>query len=140
MSTSFTFRSRIILAGILIFSLVLVGKLFFVQIVHSATYSQSADRQYATPADDIYERGTIFFESKDGQLISAAAQTAGYKAAINPGKLKDAEDVYKKLSGIITLEHEDFISKAKKTDDPYEEVANHLGKDQADKISAKKFT
>ena len=139
MSTSFTFRSRIILAGILIFSLVLVGKLFFVQIVHSATYSQSADRQYATPADDIYERGTIFFESKDGQLISAAAQTAGYKAAINPGKLKDAEDVYKKLSGIITLEHEDFISKAKKTDDPYEEVANHLGKDQADKISALKI-
>ncbi len=139
MKPNFLFRSRIIFLCVLLFSTILMAKLFLVQIVHRNTYSESADRQYATPSNNIYERGTVFFENKEGLLISAATQITGYKLAIDPVKIIDAENVYKKLSGVVGILHDDFIIKADKTDDPYEEVVNRLSKDEADKVSALKI-
>ena len=109
------------------------------QVVHSETYKDAAFRQYATPSKNIYERGTIYFTRKDGGLVSAATQTLGFKVAINPSKISNAESVYEKLSGVVTLDQEQFLAKAKKKDDPYEEVANHLTQKQADLISAFKI-
>ena len=82
----------------MVFVVVLVTKLFFVQLVHGGTYSQVADRQYSTPSANIYERGIIYFERKDGELISAATQVSGFKLAINPSKITDVENIYQKLS------------------------------------------
>src|SRR3989344_4700744 len=139
MTYSFISRFRIILLSVIVFSFVLVTKLFLVQVVHGNTYSESANRQYATPAGDIYERGTIFFQNKDGQLISAATQTSGFKVAIDASKIVDAENVYQKLSGVITLDHDDFLARAGKKNDPYEEVANHLSKIEADAVALLKI-
>jgi cell division protein FtsI (penicillin-binding protein 3)/stage V sporulation protein D (sporulation-specific penicillin-binding protein) len=140
MAYSFTSRSRVVLLCVIIFSFVLLAKLFLVQVVKGKFYSESADHQYATPSDNIYERGTIFFDTKDGQLISAATQTDGYKVAINSTKIVDKESVYQKLAKIITLDHTDFITRASKANDSYEEVAHQLTKDQADAISALKIS
>ncbi len=139
MKSSFFPRNWVLVFGIISFSLILVGKLFLVQIVHGNTYSQSADRQYATPSSNIFERGTIFFTGKDGQLISAATQTTGYKIAINPSKIIDKETVYKQLSNIVVLDYIDFIARASKANDPYEEIVNHISKDKVDLISALKI-
>ena len=139
MTQSFISRSKVILLCFVFFNLILVVKLFLVQIVHSNAYSESADRQYVTSVSNVYERGTIFFKDKDGQLISAATQTAGFKIAIEPNKIIDAEDVYQKLVTAIVLDHDNFITRAKKADDPYEEVANHLSREQADAISLLKI-
>ena len=140
MTYSFLPRSRVVLLCIIVFSLILTTKLFLVQVVHSNAYSESADRQYAMPGSNIYERGTIFFESKDGQLISAATQTTGFKLAINPSKIVDIENTYQELSKIISLDHDDFTARASKINDPYEEVANHLSKEEADAISLLKIS
>ncbi len=115
------------------------------QVIHGDTYSESADRQYSTPRGDIYERGTIFFQNKaaadkNGQLIAAATQVTGFKIAIDNSKIIDAEDVYQKLSKIINLDHGDFILKASKAGDPYEEVANRLSKQEADAVSLLKIS
>ncbi|MDD5721280.1 MAG: penicillin-binding protein 2 [Candidatus Pacebacteria bacterium] len=139
MKSSFVFRSRIILLFVLIFAGVLVTKLFFVQLVHSNTYSETADRQYSTPSSNIFERGTIYFVRKDGALVPAAIQTAGFKMAINPNKITNGEAVYKKLSKIATFDYTNFILRAGQKNDPYEEIANHLSKEQADAISALKI-
>ncbi len=139
MAYSFFSRSKIVLFCVIIFSLILITKLFLVQVVRGDAYSKSADRQYSTPPDNIYERGTIFFKSKDGQLISAATQTSGFKIAINSSKIIDGELVYQKLNKIIVLDHDDFITKASKLNDPYEEVANRLSKEQADAVSLLKI-
>ena len=77
--------------------------------MYSDTYRDLAYRQYATPSKNIYERGTIYFTRKDGQLVSAATQSSGFKLAINPAKITDEENLYKKLSDIITLDHDEFI-------------------------------
>src|SRR3989344_3077580 len=140
MKSSFIGRSRIILFCSIIFALLLIAKLFLVQIVHSNMYGEAAFRQYATPASDIYERGTIYFSRKDEQLVSAATQTLGFKLAIYPGKITEAENTYKKLSEIVPLNYDDFITKAGKKDDPYEEIVGHLSKAEADAIALLKIS
>lgn len=144
MTHSFTIRSKIVIICIFIFSLILFAKLFLIQVINKNVYQESADRQYATNSSNIFERGTIFFQSREnsgkaGQLISGATQTSGFKVAINPSKLTDPEEVYKKLSKIISIDYTDFITRANKKGDPYEEVANHIEKVFADTISALKI-
>jgi cell division protein FtsI/penicillin-binding protein 2 len=109
------------------------------QVVQGSVYSETANRQYATPSTNIYERGTIYFERKDGALISAATQIAGYKVAIDAGKIVDAESTYQKLSKVVTLDHDYFVGKAEQKMDPYEEVAHELTKEEADTVSRLKL-
>ena len=132
-------RTIILSFAVLIFALILIVKLFLVQIVHSGSYLDRADRQYATPSANIFERGTIYLTRRDGELISAATQTSGFKIAINPGEVVDPEKTFEKLSRITTLEKNDFLEKAEKTADPYEEIVNHLSKKEADAVSALKI-
>ncbi|OGJ04177.1 hypothetical protein A3G06_00490 [Candidatus Nomurabacteria bacterium RIFCSPLOWO2_12_FULL_46_14] len=139
MKSSFLFRTRILFFCIFIFAVVLVTKLFFVQIVRGNSYSELADRQYYTPSSNIFERGTIYFQKKNGELHSAATQNLGYKVAINPAKLSNAAEAYRKISALLPLKEEDFMVKAGKTDDPYEEVATRLSRATADQISALSF-
>ncbi len=139
MNYSFPNRTKVLSFFILLFALTLSAKLFLVQVVHSNSYSDRADRQYATPASDIFERGTIYFTDKVGSLVSAASQTTGFKVALDTAKLKDKENTYKTLSAKIPLSREDFFAKANKTNDPYEEVATHITRIQADAISAEKI-
>lgn len=133
----YSFSRTIILSiTILFLALVLITKLFLVQIVHSNSYLERADRQYATPSSNIFERGTIYFERRDGELVSAATQTSGFKVAIDPGKIVNKEKTFEALSAIISLDPDVFFAKASKTSDPYEEIANRLSQKEADAISA----
>ena len=133
-------RNQIISICILFFAFVLISRLFMVQIVHGKTYAKEANRQYVTPSSDIFERGTIYFTHKDGELVSAATQTLGFKVAIIPAQITEPENVYMKISEIMELDREEFLTKAKKIEDPYEEIAIHLSKKQADAISALKIS
>ncbi len=136
MSFNFFSRERTLIFLVMFLAAVLLSKLFFVQVVRSEAYSDRADRQYVTPASDIFERGTIYFTKKDGGLVSAAAQASGYKVAIAPGKLKDPESVYRKISTVFNLNKESFLANAGKINDPYEEVADRLTREEADAVSS----
>ena len=136
MKVDFNSRTRTFSVCILIFALILVSRLFFVQVVQSSTYDDLADRQYVTSSTNIFERGNIFFTDKDENLVSAATQTLGYKMAIVPEKIKDPEDIYQKIVAIVPeIDKQDFLRKAAKENDPYEEIAKELSKDQAKLIS-----
>ncbi len=139
MKSNFIFRSKVLFLFILVFALILISKLFLVQIIHSASYRDKADRQYVTSSTDIFERGNIFFERKDGQLVSSAMQTTGFKLSINPSKITNIEDVYQKLSTVIQIDYNKFFTKASKINDPYEEILNKLSKETADAIIALKI-
>ena len=139
MTYSFLSRFKLAIFFIVLFSFILIAKLFLLQIVHREVYSESADRQYSTASSDLFERGTIFFESKDGGLISAATQASGFKVAIDPSKISSASDVYEALSRLIFIDQNDFMMRATKLNDPYEEIAHNISKTQADAISALKI-
>ncbi len=140
-------RIRIIAGCVFLFSILLLVKLYSVQIINSEDFRDRADRQYQRPAN-AFNRGTIYFTDKFGTKIGAATLKNGFILAIIPKTLqRDAsiETTYKKLVEIIpTLNYEEFVTKAKKVDannvgDTYEEIAKRIEEEQGKKISALKI-
>jgi len=139
MNNNFLGRIKILSFLIFLVSLLMVSRLFFVQVIHSSSYKEEADRQYSTPSSNIFDRGNIYFTKKDGKSISAATLVSGFKIALRPKEITDVDDTYKKLSTVVEFDYDTFLQRASKKNDPYEEIDNHLTKEQADKVSALKI-
>ncbi|MBP6931287.1 MAG: penicillin-binding protein 2 [Candidatus Pacebacteria bacterium] len=138
-TASFKTRIRFMSGFVLFFAFILIAKLFYVQIIHKDDYLEKADKQYSTPSGNILNRGSIFFTKKDGSLVAAGAMMSGFKVAIKTKDVKDPDALYTALSPYTKLERDTFIQKATKKNDPYEEVATHLTKEQADEIKNMKL-
>jgi len=113
----------------------IIGRLYFLQVVNNQLYLDKANRQYSQSASGIFDRGTIYFTNKDGSLVSAATLKSGVTVAINPEILKDPESAYQQLNAIFPIDHDAFIAKATKQNDPYEEIAKEVDLDTGTKIS-----
>ena len=129
-------RLRFISGALIFFALLLIARLYFLQIVHGEEYVLKAERQYASGAGELYDRGLIYFTRKDGTVISAATLATGFTLALNPSLLEDAEAAYVALSDIIALSREEFSARAAKTDDPYEELMHHVSERDGRAITA----
>jgi stage V sporulation protein D (sporulation-specific penicillin-binding protein) len=127
-------RIRIISVSILVFAALLMTRLYFVQVVSGEAFSDKADRQYTRPTGGVFNRGTIFLESKDGTLMAAASLKTGYTIAINPTILLDPESAYTKISALLPIDKQAFFVKAAKAEDPYEEIARRIDPEIAVKI------
>ena len=116
------------------FALILIGRLFFIQIVQGSSYKKRADKQYVVPTTDSFNRGTIFLSERNNKLIGAASLKSGYTIIINPKKIDNPDIVYSKISKIIDIQKDVFYEKAGKKNDFYEEIADKVSKDNADRI------
>ncbi len=129
-----------VLIGIGVIAACIIGKLFLLQLVHGPDFARKADRQYAPSSLGQFDRGTIYATAKDGTLVELAAVSSGYKLAIVPDEIKDAEAAYAALSPLVSgLDKATFLARAAKAGDPYEEVAVHLSKETADAVTALKL-
>ncbi len=131
---SYIIRIRIISLCIFAFAILLIGRLYFLQVVDNSVYIDKADRQYSSTSKNIFSRGSIFFQNKDGSLVSAATLQSGFTIAVNPQVLKNPEDAYIKLNELLPTDHDLFIAKATKKGDPYEEIAQHIDTDTGQRI------
>lgn len=138
MRSRFVLRARILSGFFILGTLLLLGRLYFVQIVHGEEYRKSAVAQYVEPDPDTEDRSAIYFTSKDGNLVSAAVMQTGWRIALVPKDLEDIEKLYQSVSAITPIDSERFFASAHKTDDPYEEVAFRVSDDAATKIRALK--
>src|SRR3989344_4096235 len=139
MRAQFRSRIRLVLAGALLVAVLIVVRLYFIQIVYGDEYLQKADRQFASGSGDLFDRGSIFFTSKDGSLISAATLASGFLVAINPQVLGDPVAAYAQIATIAssTLDREAFLSAALKKSRVYVEVAHRLSEEAGQTLSAK---
>ena len=123
----FVGRVRFVTALFALLSIVIVGRLYLLQVVRADMYTMRADAQFAPPASPLLMRDSIYFTDKNGTLITAATLTQGFTLAINPAKVADAESLYISLSQIVQeLSHDDFIARATKEGSLYQMVAEHL--------------
>ncbi len=134
MNYNHTKRIRLILALFLLVALLITSRLFWIQVVKSDYYTQKSESQYSKPTATSFDRGSIFFESKDGVKIGAATIKEGYTLAINPKILKNADDVFGVISEYIKLDKVSFMEKASKTDDPYEEILRKIDKNVGESV------
>lgn len=127
-------RIRILSFLIILMGLFVLFRLFSLQVVKSEDYLETADRSYVR-SSDTFDRGSIFFEKRDGARLSAATVNSGFILTINPSRITDAETTFEKLNEIVVLDREDFIERANKKGDPYEEIADKITRQKADQIN-----
>lgn len=135
-------RLRFLSVCVILFSFVLIGKLYFLQIVSGEVYRQKAEHQYVA-GSNYFDRGSIFFTSKDGTLVPAATVKTGYTLAVNPQQLSktnsDTQAIYDALNIITPIPKPDYQKSIAKVNDPYEELGKRLPIETADKINALKI-
>lgn len=129
-------RIRIITIFIILLSLGIVLRLYFLQIVHGNDFATDALRQYKNKNTILYDRGSIYFTQKNGENVIAAISRTGFTISINPSIIKDPERTFESLNKIISLDRKDFLTKANKKEDHYEEIISHLSNETSEKIKS----
>lgn len=114
---------------------VCIVKLFFIQVVHNDMYTDQGEGQYVREAKDIFDRGTIFFEDKDGEYVSAATVVSGFKVVLNPKVLKDKEAAYSALNAITPIDYQEFMEHASR-DTSYREIVPRIDEATSKKVTA----
>ena len=110
-----------------------------IQVVQGSAYREKAEGQYVHTVHDLYKRGSIYFSTKDNELVSAATVKTGFLLAIDPSKIVDADDAYNKISNVIQIDKDNFIARAHKKDKKYQEINREVENADAEKIKALKI-
>jgi len=132
-NSHYSARVKILFLAILLFAGVLVGRLYFLQVVMGATYRAEAEAQYLGSRRADFNRGMIYFENKDGTLIPAASTKSGYTLAIHPNLITNATTTFEKIETILTLERENFFTKTAKLSN-WEEIKKYLSPEFGEKL------
>lgn len=139
MRSALRLKLRLFSGVILFFAAVIIIQLYFLQLVHGQEYSLKAERQYANTSQSIYDRGSIYFTRKDGTLISAATLGTGFRLALDPKHLKDADAAYAVINAHTPIDETEFREAVAKTDDPYEVIKVHVPEEAGKAIAAQKI-
>ena len=139
-------RINLISTFLLLFGVVLVGRLFYIQIIKGDFYKALAQGLYGTETQIIGERGEIFF--KNGEPL--AINTDWPLVFSSPIEVKEKEIAAEKLAEILSLGEEsklsssspfatvqaakDFILEKLKKDNLYEPIKRRITDEEIQKI------
>ncbi len=133
---SLVFRVRLLSAFVVLLGLVLIGRLYQIQILHAAVYQEKAESQYVHTKTDLYSRGSIFFTTRDGELLSAAAIQSGFVLAANPEHVVDPESFCKQLELYLDTEVSRCVERVSTPGRTYVELAQRLTAEESDAVEA----
>jgi len=129
-------RIRILSLGLIFVAGFIALRLYFVQIVHGRDYELRADRQYVSSSQELFDRGSIFFTEKSGNLISAATLSTGFLISLNIGKITDASSTYESINAITPIDPAVYAKALSRVNDPYEVIAHHVADADGKKVAA----
>ncbi len=133
-------RVKVIFAGIIIVAAILVLTLYSRQIMNGKAYAEKADKQYSKPSASLFNRGSIYFQSKDNTRIAAATIERGFLVFANPKLITDAEQTYEAVSQFMKIDHSFFMREVSEPDDTYAELSHRLDNAMAQSINGLKLT
>lgn len=137
MSRKKQFRERRITAVFIIFlvmSAAIMGRLFSLQILNHGEYTRLARKQRGFEEVLKPERGKIYFQDKNSNLILAAGNKEWKTIIADPRLIANSEETANNLSKILKINKDEIIKKIFKKEDPYEIIAKKIDDDIADQI------
>ncbi len=134
MRNSAIFQIRIITGIVLFLALILIGRLYQIQIQQRDLYEAKAERQYVHTVRDLYSRGSIYFTTKDGEKVSAATVQAGYLLSMDPTRVIDPELTYKEINAVVPVNKDVFLERANKPESTYQIILPQISNSQADAL------
>lgn len=128
-------RIRLLSVIIVLGGLLLIGRLYQLQVLDSDKYLARAESQYVHTKTDLYTRGSIFFTTKDGTTLSAAAIQSGYVLAANPEQITLLkEDFCHTFISYIEIDESTCVTRLSAPGRTYVELATKLSSEQAKEI------
>jgi cell division protein FtsI/penicillin-binding protein 2 len=123
-------------AGICTIIFIMIWKLFMLQIVSGAQYAREVENQHVQSVPSLAERGTIYFQKKNGDLVSGAMQQTGYKITVNPAKISKERRamIVDTVLEFVPGERDILLEQVSKTEDTYEELAMKVSEEIIQKI------
>jgi cell division protein FtsI/penicillin-binding protein 2 len=134
------YRAHLVILFWLFLIAILLSRSFYVQVVKHSYYTDLADKQYVSKTPVNFDRGSIFFSHYQGDLVPAAQLRTTYRLAIDPSVIIEPENLYNRLSKFIAIDKDDFLARANKKDDPYEEVAKDIPSETVALMRKEKWT
>ncbi|MFA6252836.1 MAG: penicillin-binding protein 2 [Patescibacteria group bacterium] len=134
-----TIASRInVLQGIIfLFVLIIIGRLFYLQIIKHDYYVQLGLNQRTVDEEVIPERGRIFAlasQSEDGELYPLAVNKVFYEVALDPKMITRPQNIADILAKNLEIDVNVIKEKANLTDKRYEVIAKNVSEDKVDRI------
>lgn len=133
------YRAYFVLFVWLIVTFFIVIRMFYIQVIENKRYVKLGDKQYISSVPINFDRGSIYFSRYQGAPVPAAQLKTNYRVAIDPTQVNNANDLYIKLNKYISLDKANFIEKASKKNDPYEEIAINVSGDIVSILKAQKL-
>lgn len=104
-------RVYIISLFVILFSLLLIHRLFNIQIKNNEYWKALAKGQQTILEEESPERGDIFFEDKEGKNYLVATNKENYFCYLIPGTIKDKEKTAVSLAEILNTDKDDILEK-----------------------------
>lgn len=133
-------RIRIITAVILSLAVLLVARLYYIQILNHTAYAEKAERQYVHTVQDVYDRGSVFMTTRDGDSVSAATVQAGYVLAVDPTMITNIDRAWEVVGPYVTIDEALFRTRATLPKRTYVEIEERLSEEAADAIDEANIT
>ncbi|MBI2175541.1 MAG: penicillin-binding protein 2 [Parcubacteria group bacterium] len=140
MKTSSHRRIKIVNLLLITAGLVLIGRLFSIQVVRHDYYNERAFVQQTHTNPLVLKRGKIYFTEKDGNKLAAASVRSGYYMALRPSDIITPQLLYEELVPFVpelAQTRESFLRRAANKDDPFEIVAHRLGREAGEALLVK---
>ncbi len=129
------FRVRLLSVIILCGAILLIARLYQIQVLNAEQYQEKADSQYVHTKTDLYSRGSILFTTRDGTTLSAAAVQAGYVLAANPTQITlSPGDFCVALENYLNSSVERCVERVSTPGRTYIELADRINDDQSKAI------
>jgi len=130
-------RITAVLLFFLIAYAVLLGRLFVLQIIYHQEYLKLASRQHRLVEEIYPERGIIYAQDKNKNLIPLTLNKTQKILAASPKDIKNPEETASFLAEKFGVDKEEVLSKISKKDDPYEIILKNIDSDFAEKLSGR---
>jgi len=128
-------RLRILSALIIFIGVILTARMYQLQVMQTDQFQARGESQYVHTKTDLYSRGSIFFSTRDGTELSAAAIQTGYVLAVNPKRVTLPHDEFcNTINAAYALDVEKCIERAGLSHRTYVELAQQIPNELADPI------
>lgn len=138
--SAFELRLPIGAAGLGVLGLLLIGRLFQLQILEGKTYQVLASDQHTLQAALIPKRGTIFVrERTTGELHPLAQDRDAWQVYGMIRELKDASSTSRGVADALSLPYDEVFAKLSATGTNYVVLAKDVPLEAVDALRAKKM-
>lgn len=130
-------RIQILSLIITLIGVVIIVRMGQLQLMRSDEFRAKAERQYVQPKGGLFERGNIYFNSKDDEKFLVAGMESGFRVVANQKKIEDPKETFEKIGELLQIDEETFVEETT-GDDVYVLLKDKVSKEISDKILAQK--